>query len=607
MAKEEEIIIEMQIAKRLAEMGLVPWENSKLGKKIKIRPVRIGMPGTPEEGQVFGPPKKDTSYPIDHVRVMKDKDGQIFVSLFSSKAGNKPITYRSLNLDTGFEQIPRERALVPYERNLPAIRDRNLPVQYQRNLPATIGNADTRTERKLLPSGERKLLPPGRAIFAPGVPQGGPPGGPLYEYDKKEAASKAETTGIDPQLVKKAVDITNLMPETPFEELFQLYLKDHYVDRATKEDNYPDYYNKKIRWPKVSKGFLKQLFRDIYNRRYDPANYGGTTIGQTDPSRKRRLGYAQREEALGYSRAGWRRGMAFQAKPGVEGGEARTRALYRSALNRGRTQLRRFALDQFKIKLQEIKELTEDNRKKAKDQLKKAQDEFRKAMQEFKKEAEKLLKDRTAALGIDNIISAIGDESKGPMGGAEGLLNGFKQDMSNAGPQAWTITGYYKELVNHVEKDLEKAEQNYENLQKGELELLKNFQSDLQEALTGKADEISAGLQLEYSVNLSDDDKGEFESIVKNGLHGEAGWLASYFFNKARGRILRKLPTIGMGVRGLSMGSQTLGDVWTDIVGNLWSFLTGPWVLGGFVSFALFWMILTWSQNAPVVIAMASI
>src|SRR3989344_2972456 len=142
MANEEETIM---IERRLVEMGLVLKDHvdlneSILGKKLTIQPVRIGMPGTPEEGQVFGPPKKDTPYPIDHIRIIKEKDGQMFVSMFSSKAGNKPITYRSLSIGgidaarEGFEPIPRERALVPYERNLPVEYQRNLPIVQDRNL-----------------------------------------------------------------------------------------------------------------------------------------------------------------------------------------------------------------------------------------------------------------------------------------------------------------------------------------------------------------------------------------------------------------------------------------------------------------------------------------
>ncbi len=68
-----------------------------LGEKLEIVPVRIGMPGEPDEGTIFGPPKKKTRYPIDGVRFYREKKtDKIFIGFFSSKAGNKPITYREV-------------------------------------------------------------------------------------------------------------------------------------------------------------------------------------------------------------------------------------------------------------------------------------------------------------------------------------------------------------------------------------------------------------------------------------------------------------------------------------------------------------------------------
>ncbi len=107
---EETIVLE----KKLREMGFRIAEGVNLhdflGKKLKIVPVRIGMPGEDPAtlGKVFGPPKNDTRYPIDHIRVIKE-NGSYFVFLFSSKAGNKHITERSIDLE-GLADLGRQKA-----------------------------------------------------------------------------------------------------------------------------------------------------------------------------------------------------------------------------------------------------------------------------------------------------------------------------------------------------------------------------------------------------------------------------------------------------------------------------------------------------------------
>src|SRR3989338_4674530 len=100
MTKADDLAREIEFARQVAGMGLVPEEKFAVGKKIKIRPVRIGMPGTREEGIVFGEPKRDTPYPIDSIKIIKDrKSGNYFVALYSSKAGSNPITYRILAVE----------------------------------------------------------------------------------------------------------------------------------------------------------------------------------------------------------------------------------------------------------------------------------------------------------------------------------------------------------------------------------------------------------------------------------------------------------------------------------------------------------------------------
>ncbi|MBI1978667.1 MAG: hypothetical protein HYS62_01235, partial [Candidatus Aenigmarchaeota archaeon] len=120
---------ERKIVDKLREMGFALQDDFSLGKKLKIQPVRIGMPGSREEGTAFGPPRRDTPYPIDNIRVLEEK-GEYYVALFSSRAGSKPVTFRKIPVASlqptptiGASPTPtprsQERALVPYRRNLP--------------------------------------------------------------------------------------------------------------------------------------------------------------------------------------------------------------------------------------------------------------------------------------------------------------------------------------------------------------------------------------------------------------------------------------------------------------------------------------------------------
>ena len=104
----------VRLARPTARYFINLKEKFRSSEKIAIEPVRIGMPGTKEEGIVFGPPKRDTPYPIDRVKVINEK-GKTYVEFFSSRARGlgreKPITY--------VELTPRALMVVP-QPGLPA-------------------------------------------------------------------------------------------------------------------------------------------------------------------------------------------------------------------------------------------------------------------------------------------------------------------------------------------------------------------------------------------------------------------------------------------------------------------------------------------------------
>src|SRR3989339_1393834 len=144
-SRDDKTGLNITIAEILREMGFALRDSFKLGHKIKVFPVRIGMPGTPEEGTVFGPPKNDTRYPIDEIKVIQEKDGSYYVGMFSSKAKgdarNRAITWRGVsspNFLPGGEAITHGELIDRAQRKLDSSSQENtaiVPYQKGINIP----------------------------------------------------------------------------------------------------------------------------------------------------------------------------------------------------------------------------------------------------------------------------------------------------------------------------------------------------------------------------------------------------------------------------------------------------------------------------------------
>ena len=83
MAKSNDIERERLIALEtlLLRKGFNLAGSFELGKKINVTPVRIGMPGQKEEGRIFGAPKRNTQYPVDAIKVIREKDDRMKIKL----------------------------------------------------------------------------------------------------------------------------------------------------------------------------------------------------------------------------------------------------------------------------------------------------------------------------------------------------------------------------------------------------------------------------------------------------------------------------------------------------------------------------------------------
>ncbi len=164
MADDKELtaIESLTLLKHLAKMGFrvaeeLNPEKGILGKNMKVVPVRVGQPGTEDEGVVFGEPKRDTKYPIDRVKVIQEKD-EYYAALYSTKAGDKPITYKKIMIVPSEYLAQQRYARAP--RQLPEARAGPMT-------PANMEPYQRQEEPLMLPAHEEaKRLTAGRQPIA---------------------------------------------------------------------------------------------------------------------------------------------------------------------------------------------------------------------------------------------------------------------------------------------------------------------------------------------------------------------------------------------------------------------------------------------------------
>lgn len=121
----------------------------------------------------------------------------------------------------------------------------------------------------------------------------------------------------------------------------------------------------------------------------------------------------------------------------------------------------------------------------------------------------------------------------------------------------------------------------------------KDFQNDLNTAsaalkdyLRERAGEVAVRVARQYKIPLNSSD----QQALGSSLEGYATEIAEDFVTK--GRTWFHALTRGMSI--ISRGGGTVGEIWYNLLGNLWAFFTGPWFLGAFIVIFQFFFMISW-------------
>jgi len=118
--------------------------------------------------------------------------------------------------------------------------------------------------------------------------------------------------------------------------------------------------------------------------------------------------------------------------------------------------------------------------------------------------------------------------------------------------------------------------------------------AQLESHLKERAETVAIGLARRFKIPLNSDD----ETTLSAELKSYATELAEDFATRGR--------TIGhaaiRGLRNLSRGMQTTGDVWNNFLRNLWNIITGPWTIGAIFVLIQFFFISTYIGYNPLLL-----
>jgi hypothetical protein len=236
----------------------------------------------------------------------------------------------------------------------------------------------------------------------------------------------------------------------------------------------------------------------------------------------------------------------------------------RSAINKGKRMLNGYAKVEYSRLFDPLKKDFKDKTKKLKELKKKAK--------EPEKRLKQLIREDTGQAFITRF------RKKNIMDALSGAENMLKREDVEAKKDIEDMRETVKEYVEYKE--------DYEKELRGSFEAasaqLRNYMKD-------KAGIVSTTIARRYKIQMG----SESEAALKAELANYADEIAEHFI--VRGRTVSHALLRGLGV--LSRGSATLGDVWYNIINNLWTLITGPWLLGVIMFMLQFYFIMTFSKT----------
>lgn len=394
--------------------------------------------------------------------------------------------------------------------------------------------------------------------------------------------------------VKLARWLLRKMPETNYQELLQIFLSYPNIQRMIGDSNTEAGAKKR--------DFIVQQFQKLY-REYHEASYGAYGFDKkkdaTSPFRLRKYKTAIRRQWRGAPGTtvggvgGGITGAASQVLGGALGltkirKQAEPTRLYkdpllRTAINKGKRLLRRYAATVYKEKMSG----KDYKLKRAKDKV----DATRKEFEDAVKAAHKHANEKRGEMGLGDIAGA---DPMALVGKISNVLGSLGED-----PKAQVLN----KVMETAHAELQQAEKELENAlaENDPKKLFEIFDTDFIQ----QVDKITSGLVREYSRYVRDmsgrlhPEYENFAEIVKGELTGEAGYLANYFSRKANTAFRKYLPHGALGARAVSGALMTSGEAWHQFWSNLWTLFTGPWIIGTIFVLVQFTFIMMWIGYDP--------
>ncbi len=167
------------------------------------------------------------------------------------------------------------------------------------------------------------------------------------------------------------------------------------------------------------------------------------------------------------------------------------------------------------------------------------------------------------------------------------------QRIAEAGGASGLTVGQVVMLKNCIQ-----AMRDFENMRNRYYEQLEHdintAAEGLRRYLKDKAGSVTKQLARRYRIPINSDE----EKALSGELDSYTQEIAEEFVARGRTPFFTAL----RGIRGISGGLQTAGDVYYNLLHNLWTLITGPWTIGGILLFITMFFMITWVGYNPLLL-----
>jgi hypothetical protein len=283
------------------------------------------------------------------------------------------------------------------------------------------------------------------------------------------------------------------------------------------------------------------------------------------------LGWPNKGQNIAGDMAGRKLNRSFFQKDGIkrelEYAKIGSRSPYknpavRAAINKGKRMINAYARAEYTKQFKPIKQKFEEKRKEMKDDIKK--------MKDVRKSIRRQAKGYKGKSGIQKFM----DTTSAGASDYEHIALAQKY-------------GIAQDDVKLLQDMLEKRDKYFKDLDTN----LESAAAAMEKNITDKSNMIATQLARRYRFPLNSED----EDALRAELNSYAQYITEQFI--ARGRSFGH--ALHRGIANLSRSMATVGDVWSNILGNLWNFFTGPWIIGTLFVVLQWFFTITWIGYNP--------